>query len=130
MNADSPNVAYGGKRFGIGEKLVDSWIAPFESLEIGKEIVSHPKIAVAELDGSTAFARLHTETPMVLGLDFLRGHRVLVAHSQRKMYFTDSGPTPPAAEAGKPAEPTCNKDVDCGGKSECSSRECPPSPNK
>lgn len=130
VNPDSPNVVYGGKGSGIGEELVDRWIAPFESLEIGKEIISNPKIALAELDRSTAFARLDTETPMLLGLDFLRRHRVLVAHSQRKMYFTYNGRRPPAAEARKPAEPTCNKDVDCGGKSECSSRECPPSPNK
>jgi hypothetical protein len=26
-----------------------------------------------------------------LGADFLRSHRVLVAHSQRKMYFTYAG---------------------------------------
>jgi hypothetical protein len=25
---------------------------------------------------------------MLLGADFLRAHRVLVSHSQRKMYFT------------------------------------------
>jgi hypothetical protein len=28
---------------------------------------------------------------MLLGADFLRAHRVLVAHSQRKLYFTYTG---------------------------------------
>ena len=28
---------------------------------------------------------------MLLGADFLRSHRVLVAHSQREMYFTYAG---------------------------------------
>ena len=28
---------------------------------------------------------------MLLGLDFIRAHRVLVAHSQRKLYFTYNG---------------------------------------
>jgi hypothetical protein len=28
---------------------------------------------------------------MLLGADFLRSHRVLVAHSQRKLYFTYLG---------------------------------------
>ena len=130
VKPDSPNVAYGGKKPGIGEELVDGWIGPFESLEIGKEFVSNPKIVFAELGKATAFAGRGAEPSMLLGLDFLRRHRVLVAHSQRRMYFTYNGRRPPAAEARKPAEPTCNKDADCGGKSECSSRECPPSPNK
>jgi hypothetical protein len=130
VHPDSPSVVYRGKRSGIGEELVDGWIAPFASLEIGKEIISNPKIELADLGKATAFAGLVAEPPMLLGLDFLRRHRVLVAHSQRKMYFTDNEPRPPTAEAGKPAEPACNKNVDCGGKSECSSRECPPSPNK
>jgi hypothetical protein len=30
---------------------------------------------------------------MLLGADFLRSHRVLIAHSQRKMYFTYAGGT-------------------------------------
>jgi hypothetical protein len=30
---------------------------------------------------------------MLLGTDFLRAHRVLVARSQRKMYFTYAGGT-------------------------------------
>ena len=30
---------------------------------------------------------------MLLGLDFLRSHRVLIAHSQRKLYFSYIGGT-------------------------------------
>src|SRR5262249_44566894 len=107
VSPDSPNVVYGGKRSGIGEELVDRWIAPFDRLEIGKEVISNPKIELAELGKATAFAGLGAETPMLLGLDFLRSHRVLVAHSQRKMYFTSNETRPPIAEARKPAEPGC-----------------------
>jgi hypothetical protein len=35
---------------------------------------------------------------MLLGVDFLRAHRTLVAHSQRKLYFTYVGG--PVFEAG------------------------------
>ncbi len=28
---------------------------------------------------------------MLLGMDFLRAHRLLVSHSQRKIYFTANG---------------------------------------
>ena len=54
--------------------------------------------------------------PMILGNDFLRAHRVLVAHSQRKFYFTHvGGPvfnaglpqwTPDAAQCAKGGQPT------------------------
>jgi hypothetical protein len=49
---------------------------------------------------------------MLLGADFLRAHRVLVSHSQRKMYFTYLGgpvfvpPRPPQSGA----EPRTDKD--------------------
>jgi len=50
---------------------------------------------------------------MLLGADFLRAHRVLVSHSQRKMYFTHLGgpvfivPPQPGTEGptGKDAPP-------------------------
>jgi len=38
---------------------------------------------------------------VLLGADFLRGHRVLIAHSQRKMYFTHAGGT---VFPGKPSK--------------------------
>jgi len=43
---------------------------------------------------------------MLLGLDFLRAHRVYVAHSQGKLYFTYSGGpvfSAPSRAAAKPA---------------------------
>ena len=41
--------------------------------------------------GSRVSRNVVQEQPMLLGLDFLRAHRVLVAHSQRKLYFTYVG---------------------------------------
>jgi hypothetical protein len=40
---------------------------------------------------------------MLLGADFLRSHRVLVAHSQRKIYFTYTGG--PVFQLNRPAAP-------------------------
>jgi hypothetical protein len=50
---------------------------------------------------------------MLLGADFLRAHRVLVSHSQRKIYFTYLGgpmfATPRPPQSG--AEPHPDKDT-------------------
>jgi hypothetical protein len=43
---------------------------------------------------------------MLLGVDFLRAHRVLVAHNQRQMYFTYSGGTVFPARPSKPCAPS------------------------
>ena len=60
---------------------------------------------------------------MLLGADFLRAHRVLVAHSQRKMYFTyEGGPVfqPRAAEARRGTPPESAKPADPAAKSDSS----------
>jgi hypothetical protein len=46
---------------------------------------------------------------MLLGADFLRAHRVYVAHSQRRMYFTYEGgpvfqPKPAVQQKNAPTE--------------------------
>ncbi len=39
----------------------------------------------------TRLAAVRELREMLLGVDFLRAHRVFVAHSQRKLYFTYAG---------------------------------------
>ena len=41
--------------------------------------------------GSVMRYKVGTPTGMILGVDSLKAHRVLVSHSQRKMYFTYVG---------------------------------------
>lgn len=41
--------------------------------------------------GSLVPRRMETLQAMLLGVDFLRAHRVLVAHSQHRIYFTYGG---------------------------------------
>jgi hypothetical protein len=52
-----------------------------ETFAIGDELIRDPALRKADLG----------RRDMLLGLDFLRAHRVLVAHSQRRVYFTYSG---------------------------------------
>lgn len=87
-------VVAGGKAGGIGESLVDVWIAPFQKFAIGDEVISNPSIAITQLSaffGASAVATTWDVWPMILGVDFLRAHRVYIAHSQRKVYFTYVG---------------------------------------
>jgi hypothetical protein len=52
--------------------------------------------------GSRLSRKVDELQPMLLGDDFLRAHRVLVSHSQRKIYFTYAGG--PVFQADKAAE--------------------------
>jgi len=86
---------------GDSKRTLDSWVGQFESFAIGNERIRNPKIRFADLwrhmtyteTGSRLPTRLVGQADMLLGADFLRAHRVLVARSQRKMYFTYAGGT-------------------------------------
>lgn len=94
-------VVAGGCLFGMGRQAIDSWIATFDTFAIGHELIRNPKIRIANLwrytTSTETGSRLPSQhaglPPMLLGADFLRAHRVLVAHSQRKLYFTYAGGT-------------------------------------
>jgi predicted aspartyl protease len=68
--------------WGAGKEMIDVWIGPFESFQIGSAVIKTPAIV---------FGELGTLAQMLLGMDFLRAHRLLVSHSQRKIYFTSNG---------------------------------------
>ncbi len=101
VTPDTAGVIAGGCTTGLGRKRVDSWIAPFESFAIGNEIIRDPKLRFAPVWEHTTKTETGSRLPspvaglpqMLLGADFLRAHRVLIAHSQRKLYFTYAGGT-------------------------------------
>ena len=124
---DSPGVVPGGKESGLGSKSIDSWFAPLQSFTIGDETIRDTTMRFADLRKDTAHTSTGSRVPrqfvgtasMLLGDDFLRAHRVLVSHSQRKIYFTyEGGPvfqpkvTPksgaPAADSGSKAGAEAN----------------------
>jgi predicted aspartyl protease len=91
----SPGVVDGGCSAGLGRNPIETWIAPLKLLEIGDEQIRSPKMRFGELSANVvaraASSELQRLPEMLLGVDFLRSHRVLVANSQRKIYFTYSG---------------------------------------
>ena len=99
VNPQSPGVAAAGCSTGVGRKPVDYWSAPFESFAIGNEVIRSPRLRFGDVfKNAPPMADL---PQMVLGMDFLRTHRVYVARTQKKVYFTYSGGTVFPADAAK-----------------------------
>ena len=96
---------------------VDKWIAPFDTITIGSERLRHVKIVMTDFLGVLRHhtflrdARLLDQPKLILGADFLKAHRVLVAVSQKRLYFSYvGGPiftttlSQPKTNAGAPAK--------------------------
>ena len=80
----TPGVAPGGESFGITAGGVPTWIGPFESFRIGGEQTLHTHLRFGDVQVSGG-------ADMLLGADFFLSHRIYVANSQRKLYFTYNG---------------------------------------
>lgn len=114
VTPETPGVVSGRCSYGIGKKMVDSWIGQFRSFEMDTEVIHEPKIDFAELWRHTTYTATGNHVPrrlaglpeMLLGVDFLRAHRVLIAHSQRKVYFTYTGGPVFFTRQGKPCSET------------------------
>jgi predicted aspartyl protease/tetratricopeptide (TPR) repeat protein len=61
------------------------WIARFASFKIGDEEIQHARLRMADLGA------IETVTDMLIGADFFLSHRVYVASSQHRLYFTYNG---------------------------------------
>ncbi len=106
VTPETPGVVAGPSSGGLGARSVAEWIGPFQSFAIGNERIPDVRIRFADLYKDVTYAgtgshlrkQVFRSQPMLLGVDFLRAHRTLVAHSQRKLYFTYVGG--PVFEAG------------------------------
>jgi len=113
----TPGVVPVGAGVGLGAKSIDTWIGPFRSFTIGDETIRDTELRFTDWHANASYvytgSRLRTQlqglSSMLLGADFLRAHRLLIAHSQRKIYFTYTGgpifqlnrPPPPADAPGE-----------------------------
>jgi len=100
VTPESAGVVAAGCSTGLGRKSVEMWFGPFESFRIGDELIRNPRLRFSDIWRYSTYknASLISKRPaglpdMLLGADFLRSHRVLVAHVQHRMYFTPSGGT-------------------------------------
>lgn len=81
----APGVTRDGESEGIGTKRVARWRTSFATFQVGDEIVRNAQVGVIDWDG-------HVD--VLLGADFLRAHRVLIAMSQQKIYLSYLGGEP------------------------------------
>jgi len=72
-----------GLTHGVGRQVVRTWIAPFASFRIGDEEIRNTHLRI----GDTG---IH-DVDMLIGADFFLSHRIYVASSQHKLYFTYNG---------------------------------------
>jgi len=115
VTPETAGVVAGGRTGGLGTNAVDVWIGPFQSFTIGDETIRDTPLRFGDMfkdatyraTGSNVAHRIQVSHSMLLGADFLRSHRVLVSHSQRKVYFSYIGgpvfQNPPTMPAGNPS---------------------------
>lgn len=97
VKVDSPGVVEGGLTSGVGQHMVMSYIAPFASFKFADgEEIKNARLRVADIDVGIA--------DMLIGADFFLSHRIFVANTQDKLYFTyNGGPVFDLRATSKPA---------------------------
>lgn len=94
----SLGVTEAGQSSGMGG-MVQTWVGTFQTLSVGTETIQNAELALADLfskdkqvfTGSHIASDPWDEPEMLLGADFLKAHRVYIAASQGKLYFTYNG---------------------------------------
>lgn len=78
----SPGVVAVGYNGGLGSRQLATWLAPFDRIDLGGEILSHPKFRIADIgiDGD-----------MLVGFDFFLTHRIFVSNADHQLYMTYEG---------------------------------------
>lgn len=88
IRVGTPDVAKVGTATGIGEARLDVWQATVDNFTIGSETIKNAHLGIRDNapQGNTIGM-----PDILLGADFLRAHRVLIAMSQRRFYVTYNG---------------------------------------
>src|SRR6185437_3690968 len=112
IKPDSPGVVPGGNWGGFGRRAVKTWLAPFQSFTVGDEEIRNTRLRVGDM--------YLDNVDMLLGVDFFLSHRIYVANSQHKLYFTyNGGPVfnlkTTAAQQTAAAQPAPDQSLDADG---------------
>ena len=95
----TPSAKADGKTFGLGPTVIPVSTAVFDTFSVGGEEIQNARIKVADMfskdlvtpTGSNLSRQVEDLPLMLLGADFLRSHRVLIATDQSTLYFTYNG---------------------------------------
>lgn len=99
VTPDSPGVAPAqGPVGGLAGRALTAWTGSFASIAIGGETIRNTRLTFADIQKHTKSSETGShigvqviEYGLILGVDFLKAHRVLIAHSQNRLYFTYAG---------------------------------------
>ncbi|MGY2735455.1 aspartyl protease family protein [Sphingomonas sp. UYP23] len=83
VTPDSPGVIRTGFSSGIGARKVASWLAPFDSIDIGGEAIRRPRLTISEIGMD--------DIDMLVGADFFLTHRLFVSNANRALFITYEG---------------------------------------
>jgi hypothetical protein len=96
---DAPGVVPAGCAAGLGGDVVRAWAGRFDSVRLAQERLRDAQLAFADFSVSPdapllrapALSYTRRGPDVLLGNDFLRTHRVLVARGQGRVYFSHRG---------------------------------------
>lgn len=92
ITISSAGVTSAGMVSGIGPGAIPVWVAPVATFQIGGEKVEHTHLLIGDIAPALPLGYVGNRPPdMLLGEDFFLSHRVYVAYSQNKLYFTYNG---------------------------------------
>ncbi|MDZ5648861.1 retroviral-like aspartic protease family protein [Nitrospirillum sp. BR 11828] len=103
VHEDDDDVVASGKARGVGAATTQIWRGTFDSFGIGDEEVRHVHLNFGSFAPKEDRDMVRIAIPMLLGMDFIRSHRIYVANSQNKLYFTNV--SMPIFDTTKPATP-------------------------
>ncbi|MDE1145727.1 MAG: aspartyl protease family protein [Azospirillaceae bacterium] len=113
VHEDDPGVVPSGASHGVGAKSIPTWAGTFNTFTIGDETVRNVKIRFGDFSAGDDPER-EGNHDMLLGADFIKTHRIYIASSQNKIFFTNVGhpifaavpkaPTPSAEPAAEGAQ--------------------------
>jgi len=84
IRLDGPEVAAGGIWEGLNRRPVATFVTRFDSLDVGGELIRNALLRIADIDPPAG-------ADLLLGADFFLSHRIYVAASQHKIYFSYNG---------------------------------------
>jgi len=84
VTPNSPGATRAGLNRGLGQSYEQTWIAPFESFKIGQEEIRNIRLRFID-------TLVGQDIDMLIGADFFLSHRIYVASSEHKLFFTYNG---------------------------------------
>ena len=88
IRVGAPTVEKLGSATGVGEARIDTWQAEVDTFTIGSETIKNAHLAIRDNPPQGTMVGM---PDVLIGADFLRAHRVLIAMSQRRFYISYLG---------------------------------------